>query len=186
MSPFRRTLASFLLVAITSMSAQARSPDLLAAPKIVLVRGWMDVFSTGLDDLAGRLRQNGYRDVSVISLTAVAGVEQELMLSRERGRPIVLIGHSLGANAAVGLAQRLGERGIPIGLLVSFDGDRAACRPCECGESAEYLSTERTRPFPDRHRQWFPRRDDFRGHAALPRRLAHQYREGREPAFARD
>jgi hypothetical protein len=134
MNLLHRTLASLFLVAVflvavMSMPAHAQRSDLLASPKIVLVRGWMDVFSTGLDDLAGRLRQSGYSDVSVISLTAMAGVERELILSRERRGPIVLIGHSLGANAAVGLAQRLGERGIPIGLLVSFDATESLAVP---------------------------------------------------------
>ena len=65
----------------------------------------------------------GYVALLVVSLVGL----QPSWVSR-RG-PIVLIGHSLGANAAVGLAQRLGERGIPIGLLVSFDATESLAVP---------------------------------------------------------
>lgn len=133
MNLLRSVLAGLVLVAIASGSAYAQRPTVLVSPKIVLVRGWMDVFSTGLDDLASRLRQSGYHDVTVVGLTAMTGVERELIRSRERSRPIVLIGHSLGANAAVGLAQRLGERGIPIGLLVSFDATESLAVPANVG-----------------------------------------------------
>ena len=36
--------------------------------------------------------------------------------------PIIIIGHSLGADAAMEMAAYLGQRGVPVALVVPFDG----------------------------------------------------------------
>ena len=36
--------------------------------------------------------------------------------------PIILIGHSLGADAVMAMAAYLGRRGVPVALVVPFDG----------------------------------------------------------------
>src|SRR5437899_12708621 len=36
--------------------------------------------------------------------------------------PVILIGHSLGANAVMLIGQELDKRGIPVALIVPFDG----------------------------------------------------------------
>jgi thioesterase domain-containing protein len=39
--------------------------------------------------------------------------------------PIILIGHSLGADAAMEMADYLGDKGVPVALVVPFDGTQS-------------------------------------------------------------
>ena len=130
--------AAFFTVAYGHDVALAQSRS-AAEPKIVLVRGLMDVFSTGLDDLSSRLRQAGYNDVTVTGLSGSTAVEENVIASRSQGdrSPVVLIGHSLGANTVIGIARRLQGRNIPVGLLVTFDTTEPLTIP---GNVASYLN----------------------------------------------
>ncbi len=101
-----------------------RSPSPPAGPtKVYLLRGLMNVFSLGMDDLAGKLQADG------ISATVMNHADSDFVASRlvmaynggDHG-PIVLIGHSLGADAIVDVANTLARYNIPVALLVLFDG----------------------------------------------------------------
>jgi hypothetical protein len=97
---------------------QAQGPE-----KVYLLRGFLNVFSLGMDDLAAKLQADG------ISATVMNHAEADLVTSRivtsynggDHG-PIVLIGHSLGADAVVEVADGLARYNIPVALLVLFDG----------------------------------------------------------------
>jgi thioesterase domain-containing protein len=43
--------------------------------------------------------------------------------------PIILIGHSLGADAVMQMAQSLDRRGVPIALVIPFDGTASFAAP---------------------------------------------------------
>lgn len=98
-----------------------------AAPNVYLFRGLLGVFSTGLDTLAQKLRAKGV-SVKVMSHAAagqaLAEIEREYARQRKKGRRhrVVLVGHSLGANAALATAARLGSKKIPVSLVVTIDG----------------------------------------------------------------
>jgi hypothetical protein len=101
-----------------------KSPSLPAGPtKVYLLRGLMNVFSLGMDDLAAKLQADG------ISATVMNHADSDFVASRlvmgynsgDHG-PIVLIGHSLGADAIVDVANTLARYNIPVALLVLFDG----------------------------------------------------------------
>lgn len=89
--------------------------------QVYLLRGFGDVFSRGLDELGRKLRGRGVK-AKVISHTKWAIVADEIIADQKRrgSRPVVLIGHSLGANAAILLAKRLREEGIRVAYLVTF------------------------------------------------------------------
>ncbi|QCI64261.1 lipase family protein [Phreatobacter stygius] len=95
-----------------------------AAPvRVYLFRGLFDVFSLGIDNLGGKLRRKGYaaRTMGVASWEAVAA---EIVQRRraDPGEQIVVIGHSLGADAAVRIANRVAREGLaPLALVVTFD-----------------------------------------------------------------
>jgi hypothetical protein len=115
-------------VAIVSVAAHAQKlQPIRQEPQIYLVRGFMDVFSTGLDQLADKLRSHGYGNVHVVGLQGVTSTVRQLSSTAPIGArsPIVLIGHSLGANAVIDIARRLNEASIPIQLLVTFDATEA-------------------------------------------------------------
>ncbi|QRG08104.1 hypothetical protein EZH22_07150 [Xanthobacter dioxanivorans] len=89
---------------------------------VYLLRGLANVFSLGMDDLAAKMNARGIR-ASVheygqwASLADAAAAE-----SRANGNaPIMIIGHSLGADAAVEMAERLTALGTPPKLVVTFD-----------------------------------------------------------------
>lgn len=102
-----------------------QNPPAVAAPaaRIYLFRGLFDVFSLGIDSLGGKLRRKGYaaRTMGVASWEAVAAE----IVQRRRADPseqIVVIGHSLGADAAVRIANRVAREGLaPLALVVTFD-----------------------------------------------------------------
>jgi hypothetical protein len=92
-----------------------------AETRVILLRGWFGVFSTGLDSLADELKAKGIRAEAAGHLywsTAVADIVRE----RAAGKigPIVLIGHSQGANNVIDAARALETKNIPVDLLVTL------------------------------------------------------------------
>jgi hypothetical protein len=92
-----------------------------AEPRVLLLRGWFGVFSTGLDSLADELKSKGINaevEGHLYWSTAVAEILKERAAGKTR--PIVLIGHSQGANNVIDIARSLEERKIPVDLLVTL------------------------------------------------------------------
>ncbi len=107
-------------VAVARPNAQAHSTG-KRQPEIYLLRGFGDVFSTGLDEMGERLAARGI-EAHVDSHTASGTVARTIIADARRGRvgPVILIGHSLGANGAIRIAEQLQEAGIKVDLLVSL------------------------------------------------------------------
>lgn len=108
--------ALFLCVAIQPAAAQNSKGH------AYLFRGLGGVFSMGLDDLASKLEARGIETTVTGHGSWSALVDQAAAESRRnRGAPIILIGHSLGADAAIQMAERLTAMGAPPRLVVTFD-----------------------------------------------------------------
>lgn len=88
-----------------------------------LMRGLMNVFSLGMDQLAVLIARNGI-EASVHNHAEADAVVTEIAARYSAGdrEPIILIGHSLGADAVMTMAQSLDRVGIPVALVVPFDG----------------------------------------------------------------
>ncbi len=78
------------------------------------------IFSQGLVTLRDELRQRGYKatvhqptDASLLAAEAVA-------LKKRQGGPVIIVGHSLGANAAITMADIMKTQGAPVALIVAF------------------------------------------------------------------
>jgi hypothetical protein len=110
----------------TQPSAAPKYPQVQGVqgpPQVYLLRGLLNVFSLGMDDLAGKLQADG------ISATVMNHADSDFVASRimttynsgDHG-PIVLIGHSLGADAVADIANTLAHYNIPVSVLVLFDG----------------------------------------------------------------
>ena len=105
--------------------ASAKSAPIMASSggtHVYLLRGWLDVFSTGMDDLTAKLNRRGIR------ASAHGHVEYHALADAiaaryraGRGERVVIVGHSLGANAAVEMAARLGELKVPVPLVITYD-----------------------------------------------------------------
>jgi hypothetical protein len=123
----RRSLlaaASALLITST-MPAEAatKSRPKLKTGQVYLIRGFANVFSTGLDTLGKTLAADGIK-AEVLSLpnadTFARRLAEKYRASKD-ARPIVLIGHSLGADMTFAVARALEPMKIPVGLIISFD-----------------------------------------------------------------
>ncbi|HWK86768.1 MAG TPA: hypothetical protein VNQ34_04605 [Xanthobacteraceae bacterium] len=89
--------------------------------KVYLLRGLLNVFSLGMDDLASKLERRGVT-ASVYEYGGWEAICQEAAARyRAGGGPIILVGHSLGADAVVDMSNRLGQMGVPVALVVAFD-----------------------------------------------------------------
>jgi hypothetical protein len=98
-------------------------PQMQGPPQVYFLRGLMNVFSLGMDDFARKLQADG------IAATVANHADSDFVASRivstynsgDHG-PIVLVGHSLGADAVADIANTLARYNIPVALLVLFDG----------------------------------------------------------------
>lgn len=97
-----------------------------AAPRtgeVYLMRGLMDVFSRGIDVMATKINRAGVYALNT-SYTNWRAIADEIIARDKRGEvsyPIVIIGHSLGANDAPKMATYLGQRGVKVAYVVGFD-----------------------------------------------------------------
>jgi alpha-beta hydrolase superfamily lysophospholipase len=90
------------------------------AAHVYLLRGFAGVFSTGLDDLAEQLSKRGYK-ATVHSYTEADTLAAEAAREQKAGKgPIILIGHSYGAEAAFGMAEDMKKQGASVALIVSY------------------------------------------------------------------
>ncbi len=104
-----------------SASASPSGERHVSHGKVYLLRGLLNIFSLGMDDLAAKLERRGvtagvYEYGQWESLCNDAAARY-----RAGGGPIILVGHSLGADAVVDMANKLGQMGVPVALVVAFD-----------------------------------------------------------------
>ena len=110
-------LLGILCVAIALVWSSATK----AETRVYLLRGWFGVFSTGLDTVATELRSKGIKAETVGHLawkTTVAKIIKD-HASGNSG-PLVLVGHSQGANNVIDMARLLQRENIPVELLVTL------------------------------------------------------------------
>jgi pimeloyl-ACP methyl ester carboxylesterase len=112
-------VAMLMLFAAMSGSALA-APE--RGPKVYLLRGFMNVFSLGLDELATKIEKRGIR-AEVYNHTSWARLANEIAAEYKSGqtRPVILVGHSWGGLAVVNLVEALGAAGVPVALAVALD-----------------------------------------------------------------
>ena len=119
--------AYLLLNAPIAVAQQSvpRSISNQAQVQVDLFRGLADIFSRGMDTLTVTLNRQGY-NARVYSTGGWQLVARRIASDSARGQKdiVVLIGHSLGANATFDIASELNKQNIPIELIVTFDATR--------------------------------------------------------------
>jgi hypothetical protein len=109
------------LIGPASRSAGA-APSGYDSAHVYLIRGFMNVFSLGLDDFAATLNRNGIRaDVYNHMLINIVTSEAEQEYKSGRTKKIILIGHSLGINAVIEAVGEFARLGVPVALVVTLD-----------------------------------------------------------------
>jgi alpha-beta hydrolase superfamily lysophospholipase len=119
-------VSAIVFLATNSIASHAQSGPVLKqrnGTHVYLLRGFMNVFSYGLDELAEKLQRRGiqatlhsYTDGPELATTAIQDYKSG------RARTIMIIGHSMGAGAAVEMADDLGHANVPVALVVTLDG----------------------------------------------------------------
>ena len=105
------------------LSSARQQPALQGPARVYLMRGFLNIFSLGMDDLGAQIQADGIAATVTNHADADAIVSQ--IVTRYRGGdhgPIILIGHSLGADATIAMAQALDQYNIPVALVILFDG----------------------------------------------------------------
>lgn len=90
---------------------------------VYLFRGFIGVFSTGMNDLNEQLQAEGVRS-HVYQADQWSRVADEIIRqykSRPDAEPIVLAGHSYGADNILRIAQKLKEQNVKIDLIITLD-----------------------------------------------------------------
>jgi len=114
------TLVVALPWAITASDQPAERPG-----RILIIRGIFNVFSLGLDDLACKLSERGYRvDVAPpsLALMAAGSIQKECQQDPSLG-PLVIIGHSIGGRFCCTIPWKWRESGISVKLVVILDSN---------------------------------------------------------------
>jgi len=104
---------------------------------VFLLRGFGNVFSRGLDQISVKLKKKGVK-ASVVHHGEWQSVLAKIILNRKKygRRPIVLIGHSLGANAILRIADKLKSKKITVQYMVTF----AATNPMPVSSNVRKLT----------------------------------------------
>lgn len=88
-----------------------------------LVRGLIGVFSTGMDELSTKINYNGVR-AKVFQDAQEHALADQIVAKYKNApnhEPLVLIGHSYGADDVVRVSRKLNEHGIKVDLMITVD-----------------------------------------------------------------
>ena len=89
---------------------------------VFLLRGVLNIFSLGLDDIAAKLERQGI-PVTVANFVSWSSLADRAAAEYRSGkvRTIILVGHSSGATALPDMVAKLGQLGVPVKLVIGLD-----------------------------------------------------------------
>jgi pimeloyl-ACP methyl ester carboxylesterase len=113
-------LSVALLIALSSACRAAPPADVHT--KVYLLRGLTNVLSPGIDQLADELQHRNISATVSNHLFWSAMADQAIEDCRSgRVNTVVLVGHSLGASAALDIADRMRKAGLRVALIATLD-----------------------------------------------------------------
>jgi hypothetical protein len=126
--PARRWLRSLqAAVIVLSVMVLSAGMPVAAAPAassahVYLLRGVLNIFSMGLDDIAAKLEAQGI-PVTVTNYLGWASLAEQAAADYRSGkvRTIILVGHSSGATVLPDMVARLDQLGAPVKLAIGLD-----------------------------------------------------------------
>ena len=129
-----RTAGLILSLAVLFAAPSPATAASAASPKVYLLRGFMNVFSLGLDEIAARIDKIGVR-AEVYNHTSWSRLAGQITAEYNSGktRPVILVGHSWGGLDVVNLVEALGKNGVPVALAVTLDTTSATIEGGQVG-----------------------------------------------------
>ncbi|MBI5265139.1 MAG: hypothetical protein HY852_25375 [Bradyrhizobium sp.] len=117
-----RLFAVLACLLVASSSFAAPLERISPRQKVYLLRGFTNVLSPGIDQLAEELRRQNVPN-TITNHALYPAVAQEALDDCKSGRvsSIVLVGHSFGASAAIAIAEKLQQERVRVALIVTFD-----------------------------------------------------------------
>ncbi|MGZ5870875.1 MAG: hypothetical protein ACXWKP_02055 [Bradyrhizobium sp.] len=114
--------AMTLLLSTLPIGASANAAVPASGAHVYLLRGVLNIFSLGLDDIAAKLQAQGI-PVTVVNYLSWSSLADEAAAEYRSGRirTIVLVGHSSGATVLPDMVERLDQLGAPVKLAIGLD-----------------------------------------------------------------
>jgi hypothetical protein len=115
-------LAGLLLIVPFGAPASRAIPASANGAHVYLLRGLLNIFSLGLDDIATKLEAQGI-PVTLINYVGWSSLADEIAADYRSGRvkTIIVVGHSSGATVLPDLVEKLDRLGAPVKLAIGLD-----------------------------------------------------------------
>jgi hypothetical protein len=116
------SLIALLLLCLPFASCTAKATAQAMGARVYLLRGLMNVFSLGLDEIGTKLQAQGI-PVTVANFVSWSSLAEEAAAEYKSGkmRTIILVGHSAGATVLPDMVARLSQLGVPVKLAIGLD-----------------------------------------------------------------
>lgn len=119
-------LVSALMLAVCLGPTNAGAAGEAIHGRAYLFRGLIGLIDWGMDQLAERITRSGVQANIGSHLNWPSVADQAIADYRRDPKPITVIGHSIGGDAAVEFAEKLGAARVPVALLITYDPNRTA------------------------------------------------------------
>lgn len=126
-----RRLAAIGVLSVVMVAGFGTTPGMAQSrAHVYLLRGLMNIFSLGMDTLAEKIQRHGI-NATVHNYSEWQSLADHAAAAYHAGTegPIIIIGHSLGADAVMEMSAYLGRKGVPVALAVPFDGTQSFATP---------------------------------------------------------
>ena len=122
LASLRAVAIALLLFGLSVHPGNAHAAPQKTTAHVYLVRGVLNIFSLGMDQIAARLQQQGIA-ASVHNHVLWASVADDAAAEYRSGRinMVILVGHSSGATALPDIVARLDQQGVPVKLAIGLD-----------------------------------------------------------------
>jgi hypothetical protein len=118
------TVLAMMLLALPVLTAASHAVPASGASgaHVYLLRGVLNVFSLGLDDIAAKLEAQGI-PVTITNYLGWSALAEEAAADYRSGKikTIILVGHSSGATVLPDMVARLDQLGAPVKLAIGLD-----------------------------------------------------------------
>jgi len=118
----RTAAIAIILFGLSIGPGAARAAPAEPSAHVYLVRGVLNIFSLGLDEIAAKLQRQGI-DATVHNHMLWASIANDAAAEYKSGRvkTIILVGHSSGATVLPDIVARLDQLGVPVKLAIGLD-----------------------------------------------------------------